>query len=59
MIAAIVMFMNCIECKRYFLDFVPEIENYVILWDSLGPSPALALYHVIARLTVPYRSSVH
>jgi len=28
----------------------------VNLWDSLGPSPALALSHVTARVTVPYRT---
>jgi len=31
--------------------------NVVVLWDSLGPSLALARSHITARLTVPYRSS--
>jgi len=35
------------------------IERVAYIWDSLGPSPALALSHITARLTVPYRSSVH
>jgi len=28
----------------------------VYVWDSLGPSPALALSHITARVTVPYRT---
>jgi len=29
---------------------------YIHIWDSLGPSPALALSHMTARVTVPYRT---
>jgi len=29
--------------------FVKSLQKHVFLWDSLGPSPALALYHIAAQ----------
>jgi len=32
-----------------------DLKILLKLWDSLGPSPALALSHITARLTVTYQ----